>query len=129
MENNGIKHNLLEKITFYLGLIILLLLVSYLIFDFNKQKDLPADLEIVTSYIPSMPHYTFKVEATNIGHETASSVHIGFDLYQKGQMVDKAILTLNYVPRESTEEGWIIFRKTRMPSDSLVITSVSFLGP
>ncbi len=129
MEKNRIKHNLLEKVTFYLGLIILLLLVSYLIFDFNKQKDLPANLEIETSYIPSMPHYAYKVEATNTGHETASSVHIGFDLYQKGQMAEKAVLTINYVPRESTEEGWVIFRKTRMPSDSLVITSVSFLRP
>jgi len=129
MENNGNKHNILEKVTFYLGLFILLLLVSYLIFDFNKQKDLPAELEIVTTYMPSMPNYTYKVETTNTGHETASSVHIGFDLYQKGQMVEKAVLTFDYVPRESTEEGWIIFRKTRIPSDSLVITSVSFLGP
>lgn len=129
MEKNRTKHNLLEKITFYLGLIIILLLVGYLIFDFNKQQDLPADLEIVTSYQPSMPNYTYKVETTNIGHETASSVHIGFDLYQNGQMVEKAVLTLNYVPRESTEEGWVIFRKTPLPSDSLVITSVSFLRP
>ena len=129
MEENKIKHNLLEKITFYLGLLILLLLVSYLIFDFNKQKDLPADLEIVTSHMPSMPHYTYKVETTNKGHETASSVHIDFDLYQNGQMAEKAVLTFNYIPRESTEEGWVIFRKTPMPSDSLVVTSVSFLRP
>lgn len=129
MENKKNKHNLLEKTTFYLGLLILSLLIGYLIFDLNTQKNLPANLEVITRYEPSLPHYTFKVETTNLGHETASSVNIGFDLYQNGEITEDAVLTINYVPRESKEEGWVIFRKTPKPSDSLVITSVSFLKP
>ena len=129
MENRKKKQNLLEKITFYLGLIILLMLVGYLLFEIKTKQNLPPDLEIITTYQPSMPYYTFKVETTNSGHETATSVNIGFDLYQNGEIAEKAVFTLNYVPRDSKEEGWVIFQKTRKPSDSLVITSVSFLKP
>ena len=129
MENRKKKQNLLEKITFYLGLIILFLLVGYLLFEFKTKQDLPPNLEITTAYQPSMSHYTYKVETTNKGHETATSVNIGFDLFQNGEIAEKAVLTLSYVPRDSKEEGWVVFRKTRNASDSLVITSVSFLKP
>lgn len=129
MENKKKKQNVLEKITFYLGLIILLLLIGYLLVEINTKENLPPDLEIITTYEPSLPFYTFKVETTNIGHETATSVNIGLDLYQNGEITEKAVFTLNYVPRDSKEEGWVVFRKSRNATDSLVITSVSFLKP
>ena len=129
MESNKVKHNILEKITFYTGLLILAMLVGYLLYETKTKENKPPNLEIITSYQRSMPYNTFMVETSNTGHETASSVNINFDLYQNGEVTENAILTINYVPRDSKEVGWINFRNAPSPSDSLVIKSVSFLKP
>ena len=129
MKSNKIKHNILEKITFYTGLLILAMLVGYLLYETKTIENKPPNLEIITSYQRSMPYNTFMVETSNIGHETASSVNINFELYQNGEVTENTLLTINHVPRDSKEVGWIIFRNAPTPSDSLIIKSVSFLRP
>lgn len=129
MENKKKKANLLEKITFFTGLLILCSLIVYLVFQSGAKENQPPMLEIVTSYEASLPHYTFKVETTNQGQEAASSVNIGFNLYQDGKIAESAVLEIDYVPMRSKEHGWITFLKKRKPSDSLVIASMTFIKP
>lgn len=119
----------MEKITFFLGLIILILLVGYLFYQWDTRKKQPPKLEISTFYKSDQTLNTYKVEITNSGQETAQSVHIKFDLYQKGKLSESAVMEIDYVPVKSKEEGWITFSRKRMPSDSLVVGIRSFLKP
>lgn len=129
MENQKKERNSLEKITFVIGLIILVLLVGYLSYQWSTRKEQPPKLEISAFFEPSLPQNTYKVEITNNGQETAQSVNIQFDLYQEGKLSESAVMELDYVPVKSKEEGWISFSHKRMSSDSLVVGTRSFLKP
>lgn len=130
MENQEKKeNNIIEKVIFYLGLLILLVLLGYLSFQWSTKENKPPSLEIVTTHDPSFDRYTFRVETKNTGAETAKSVNISFNLYQRGKLAESSVLEIDYVPVRSIEQGWVSFSKTRKPSDSLTIGSISFLKP
>ena len=123
------KPNAIEKTIFVLGLLILALLIGYLSYAWGTKENKPPSLEITSSYEPSFQRYTFKIETTNKGEETAKSVNIGFGLYQEGKIVENAVLEIDFVPVKSKEQGWISFSNKRKPSDSLVVKSITFLKP
>ena len=129
MNKEQEKSNVLEKITFYLGLLVLISLIGYLSFQLTKQENKPPSLEVRTSYDPAMDNYGFKVEVENKGQETAQSTNIQFELYQEGKVAGKATLEIDFVPVRSKESGWIVFNQKRKGSDSLVISSMTFLKP
>lgn len=123
------KPNGIEKMVFVLGLLILSLLVGYLSYQWTTKENKPPSLKIATSHDPSFESYTFKVETENTGEETAKSVNIKFDLYQEGKVAESAVLEIDYVPIQSKEQGWVSFSKKRKTSDSLAVSSISFLRP
>ena len=129
MENQKKERNILEKITFYLGLFILALLIGYLVYQLQTNEEQPPSLQIITSYESAMPQYTFKVEVQNKGQETAKSANINLNLYQNGKLAESAVLGIDYVPAHSKEKGWVTFSKKRKASDSLVVGPVTFIKP
>ena len=128
-EKEKSKHNILEKISFAFGIIVLVALVSYLLFQFTERNGNPPQLVITTAYQPKMKNYTFKVEVENKGDQTAEQANIQLDLYQNGEIAESGSINMNYVPVKSKETSWIVFYVEPKPNDSLVISSVTFVQP
>lgn len=122
-------HNIVEIITFIAGLAVLLALVGFLIYQINKENGTPPKLEISSSYQPSMEHYSFKLQVSNKGDESAEDVNIKLSLYQEGKAVEDGNVTIQYVPVKSMETAWIVFHTDRKAGDSLVVSSVTYVKP
>ncbi|MGB7786450.1 MAG: hypothetical protein WBL27_10140 [Salinimicrobium sp.] len=129
MGNEKQQSNTVEKITFIAGVVILLVILGYLGWQTFKGRSQPPHLVVNTKYEPSMDKYAFSVHVKNDGEETAEAANIKFDLYQDGKSVDKVTLQLKYVPIHSEESAWVVFNRTRKPTDSLVVTSMTFVKP
>ena len=122
-------HNLVEIITFIAGLIVLLAVVGFLIYQINATKGTPPNIVISSSYQPSMEDYSFKLEVENKGEESAEAVNIKLSLYQEGKVAADGDVNIQYVPVKSKETAWIVFHSDRKPGDSLVVTSVTYVKP
>lgn len=129
MANKKQQSNAVEKTTFIGGVIVLLAIFGYLGWQTFKEKSQPPHLVVQSSYEPSMKNYAFRVHVKNDGEETAEAANIKFDLYQDGKPVDKVTLQLSYVPVHSEESAYVVFNRTRKPTDSLVVTSMTFVKP
>ncbi len=129
MNSKDDSFNTIEKITFYGGLLILVALVGYLIFQITQKKSEPPQLKISTSYRPELPQFTFKVVIENTGGETAEAVNLKLDLYQHGKVVESGTVTVNFVPVHSKKTALIVFDEERNGSDSLVVSSLTYIVP
>ncbi|WP_324719353.1 hypothetical protein [Salinimicrobium sp. HB62] len=129
MENEKKEPNVLEKTIFVVGLLIIVLLLSYLSYDWATRSDAPPDLKISTRMESNSSGNTYKVETKNVGMETAKAVHIEFNLYRDGSVKETAVLDIDYVPVQSKETGWVSFRQSKTMTDSIVVGSVSYLKP
>lgn len=117
-----------EKIVFSLGLLVLMGLLGYLVFQIVQRENSPAAIEVRTSYHPELPHTTFKAVVANEGNETAEAMNLVFALYRAGEFVETTSATVNYVPIHSEATLWIVFHPTQK-GDSLAVSSVTYLAP
>lgn len=126
-EENG--HNIVEKITFIFGLLVLVGLISFLIYQMSNKSNLPPQLVISTQYEPQLDHYGFKVDVENKGDFSAEAANIKLSLYQNGESVEDGTLEFQYIPVKSKETGWIVFHTSRKSGDSLVVSSLTYAKP
>lgn len=129
MEKQKTSHNAVEKISFVLGVVVLLALISILIYQMVQKKETPANLEITLLEEPSMENYGFKLEIENTGGESAESANINLSLYQEGMAVENGTVTIQYVPVKSKKTAWIVFHTSKKEGDSVVVSSVTYVKP
>lgn len=127
--NKIVSHNNLEKLIFSLGLLVVLVLLGYLVFEMTDTKKKPPHLVVTTAYDPNVPNYAYKIKTKNFGENTAANVNVKLDLYQEGKKVESATVNFNYLPVQSTETAWTIFHLPRKEGDSLVVGSIAFSKP
>jgi len=123
------QHNFIENGTFVVGLLILLALISYLVYQISQDKKSPPEIQVTTSYQTAMDNYAFEVTVENNGGESAEAVNIKLSLYQEGEAVEDGTMDIQYVPVKSKETGWIVFHSDRKTGDSLVVSSVTYMKP
>lgn len=129
MSEKEVSHNILEKVVFATGLLILAAVMGYLGYLVFKGRSKPPKLVIESTYQPDMDFYAYKVLITNTGEETATSANIKLALYQEGKSVATGSIGISYIPIRSTETAWMVFHRKRKPGDSLVVSSITFLKP
>lgn len=129
MSKNKRKHNPIEKTVFVLGIFSLTLLVGYLVYEVQQDKNMPPELYVTSTFQPEMGFVAYKIKVENKGEETAEAANLKFDLYDRGKVVQSGILGFDYVPPKSTETGWISFYGRTERADSLLISSVTYVKP
>lgn len=128
-QHKKIHFNTVERITFLMGLAVLVSIIIYLTFLISQHRTDPPQLVITTKYQPAMAHNAYEIRVENEGEETAVNASINLSLYQDGKSVETSTVNINFVPIESEEVAWIVFYSKRKPSDSLVISSVTYVKP
>ncbi len=126
---NKEERNILETITFYSGIVILIILLSYLGFRIFQNDSNPPELLVSLTKDPNSAGNKYKVEIENMGQKTAEAAKISFELYYKGKVAGKAELEIDFVPQRSKEIGFIVFPGQQFPGDSVVINSISYIQP
>lgn len=120
------EHNIIEKIVFGLGIIIIVAIFGYLSYQIYRPRKQPPQLTIMSAYQPDMKNYGFEVVVENFGEETAANADIKLTLYQDGKPAESGSISFAYIPVKSREKGWIVFHAERKPTDSLVVSSLTF---
>ena len=129
MGKSNKQLNNLEKSTFVIGLLVLFTLIGYLSYNWSTKVNEPPQLEISMSRDQVLPGNTYRIEVRNEGKETATSVKIKLDLYRSGEKMETAVLEIDYVPVHSKETGWISFSGKPTASDSVSVSTISYLRP
>lgn len=129
-ENGKEKgHNSVERITFVFGLLVIASLLTFLIYQLTQKSGKPPQLIVTSTYQADLEPYGFEIQVVNKGDQTAENAVISLDLYQNDSIIASGSLEMNYVPVKSKETAWIVFNQSRMPNDSLVVSSVSYVKP
>lgn len=129
MEDQKKNYNLVEKICFGIGALVLLGLISFLVYQMVQKKEGPPNLEITIVEDSTTASYDFKIDVENTGEETAEAANVRLSLYQDGQAVETGTVTFQYVPVKSTKTAWIVFHKKQKTGDSVVVSSITYVKP
>lgn len=129
MNQEKKKFNIIENITFLVGILVLTALVGYLGYQLTQKNGYPPHLIVTNKYDSSLPYHAYKIQVQNQGQKTAETVQINFDLFQDGKQVETASTNINYIPVNSKKIGWIVFTTKKTSNDSLVVSSMTFLEP
>lgn len=124
-----LKYNKLELGTFFLGIAVLMVLISYLVYQIFQEKEAPPNLKITHTYQPQMEDYAFEVKIENSGEKTAEDVRLNMTLYQEGKKTETGEVSFSFVPVKSKKTAYIVFNQHRKANDSLVISSRTYNTP
>lgn len=121
------KKNYLEWSVFGLGLILILSVMGYLVYQIYTQNSIPADINVEYSLDPTQNNlYRYKLTAMNSGGETVENVVIELSLVKADSALEKSEISFQYIPKESQRIGWITFNTNPSEADSVVTKVISF---
>lgn len=108
----NVQKNPLEWTVFAASLVIVAGCVAVLVAMMLRTSDRPADL-VVTLGRPERVSSGFRVpvQVRNAGDATAAEVHVEVTLESGGEEVERADLTIAFVPRRSDRKGFVMFRR------------------
>lgn len=110
-EQPKVEKNWLEWTVFGVGLVLVLAVVGYLVYDGASMGDAPPDIE-VTLGTPERrgTEFLVPVAATNRGDQTAEGVEIEVTLEAAtGGEPERGEFSVAFLPRRATRRGWVAF--------------------
>jgi uncharacterized protein (TIGR02588 family) len=108
----NVKKNALEWSVFAASALLIAGAVGSLVYEAVQSKDSPPLLRITTgSATEAAGAYRIPVEVVNEGDITAEQALIEVTLESGGEEVERAELTIAFIPRQSKREGWVTFRR------------------
>jgi uncharacterized protein (TIGR02588 family) len=106
------EKNALEWTVFAISLLLIAAVVGALILEAARSHDTPPVLRIHTGVATeALGSWRVPVEVVNEGDTTAEQTHIEVTLEEAGREVERAELTIAFIPRKSKREGWVTFRR------------------
>ena len=127
--NNKVHFNSIQLVVFSLGVLFILGIIGYLSYNAVKMDGKPPQPEVTADYMPDLPDYTYRVKVRNKGQETATNLSLKMTLYQDGKIKESGSFTIAYLPIQSEQVGCMVFDTARKPTDSLVVTTITYLRP
>lgn len=105
------QKNWLEWSVFAVALLLVTATIGYLTREALLTSDRPPQITVrLGEPRPAPGGYMVPVRVRNGGDLTAESVTIAVVLVVNGAERERAELTLAYLPRQATREGWVRFR-------------------
>ena len=106
-----VEKNRLEWVVFGVGLVLVVCVVGYLVYDGASMGDAPPDIQ-VTLGAPERrgDEFHVPVSATNRGDQTAEGVQIEVVLETPaGGEPERSEFGIAFLPRRATRRGWVTF--------------------
>lgn len=114
-----LQKNWLEWVVFAVGLVLLLFALSYLVYEGATMGDAPPSIEVRLGTPEQRAHnFVVPVTVTNHGDETAEGIAIEVSLGHEAsaEPVERGQLTIAFLPRRATREGWVTFQQDPRPA-------------
>jgi uncharacterized protein (TIGR02588 family) len=111
MKKKKLEKNWFEWVIFGVGLVLVLATLGYLAYDAATITEAPPTLEARAGEPVERPHnFIVPVTLINHGDQTAEGVLVEVVLESGGQEKERGELTIAFLPRRSTREGWVAFQ-------------------
>lgn len=124
----ALEKNALEWTVFAVGLVLIIATLAYLVREMVTTGSRPPEL-VVQLGTPRQVMESFQVPVTvvNRGDRLAEGVSVTITL-AAGTEREEAVLSLAFLPHQSTRQGWVTFRSD--PKDgNLQVGPVSYASP
>lgn len=124
------RKNWFEWLVFVVGLLLMLNIIGYLIYQAYTRK--PASPDLVAENFPDPGEhapYRYRIVLHNKGGETAEQVKLKVETQTGGEAVESADIDFPFAPQESKREGWVNFDKDPQLADTVVVKVVSYKRP
>lgn len=106
----NVRKNPLEWTVFAAALAIVAGCVALLVMMMLRTKDAPPELVVTVGRAERVSSgFRIPVQVRNDGDETAEQVLIDVTLESAGEEMDRAELTIAFVPRRSVRHGFVVF--------------------
>lgn len=125
------RWNWLERGVFLLSALLVATMLGFLAVEtWMMSDDAPPDLvvHVGTPLKGRGGPWRVPVLVENHGSQTAEEVRVGVELSHAGEVLERAELTLSYVPRRSRREGWVSFHR-EPPPGSLTARALGYASP
>lgn len=124
------RKNWFEWVVFGVGLLLVLSIIGYLIYQTYHRKHASPDLVAENFPDPSeYAPYRYRVVLHNKGGETAEQVKLVVEAQARGEAIETADIDFPFAPQESKREGWVNFDKDPKQADTVVVKVVSYKRP
>ena len=130
-HNKAGQHNppMLEWIVGAVGLVIVVVLISFLIYEALTESKQPPTIVVNTISVDSAGEsYLVRFELNNTGSITGADVTIEGTLSSNGEVVETSQVTVPYVPPHSVREGGLYFSENPAQYD-LQIRALGYRVP
>ncbi|HYK02966.1 MAG TPA: hypothetical protein VE974_14495 [Thermoanaerobaculia bacterium] len=105
------RKNMLEWVVFGVSVVAIAAVVAALLTGRHASGETPPRLEVRTGApVAIAGSYRVPVTVENSGDRTAEGAHIEVALTSGEEIVERGELTIAFVPRGSTRNGWVTFR-------------------
>ncbi|TPE46392.1 hypothetical protein [Pontibacter mangrovi] len=124
------RKNWFEWLVFSVGLLLVLSIIGYLVYQTYHRKTSSPDLVAESYPDPSRyAPYRYRVVLHNKGGETAEQVKLEVEVQVGGEAIETADLDFPFAPQESMREGWVNFDKDPTLADTVKVKVVSYKRP
>lgn len=110
-----LQKNWLEWTVFFVGLVLVLFALSYLVYEGATMGNDPPSIEVRLGTPEQRTHnFIVPVSVTNHGDETAEGITIEVTAENNAGSGGEPVrgeLTIAFLPRRSTREGWVTFQQ------------------
>ncbi|MGH7663539.1 MAG: hypothetical protein ACRENI_04480 [Gemmatimonadaceae bacterium] len=125
-----VEKNWLEWLVFWIALAIVSGTVGLLAFAALRHEPRPPGIRVrADSARAAADHYIVRVVAENTGDRTAGSVQIDVVLFRGGAAPEHSTVVLDFLPRQSTRDGWVTFDTDPRTADSVVARAEGYVIP
>ena len=116
MQNQGTKTGvdipLSERIVAFVGLILVLGSIGFLVYQAITRNSAPPDVTLNINIITTVSNgYLVKFQAMNKGNSTAKGLIVEGQLKDGNEDIETSETTLDYLPSHSEREGGLFFTK------------------
>lgn len=125
-----VKKNWLEWLVFSVGLALILPLAAYLAYDALTIGNKPPIIEVRLAAAEQHGDvFVIPVTLRNDGDQTAEEVVVEVALLDGGEELETAELTVAFLPRQSTRNGWVTFTTDPATVEQIEPRVLGYQGP
>lgn len=120
----------LEWVVFVLGFIVVAGVIGLLVYEAVRFEGSSPTLTVALG-TPGFQHgsYTIPVTIENTGGKTASNVEVEVTVHFSSGEEEQASVTFQFVPRHSSETGWVTFGRHPAQADSVAARVLGYGSP
>lgn len=124
------QKNWLEWAVFAVSAVVLLLVFVFLGYGWVISEGDPAEIEIRLGTPEAHDgYYAIPVTFKNAGGQSVEDLEVEVTLMEGEEKGESASITVPFLPRESTREGWVAFSTNPDDADEVQTRIVSYVVP